>query len=119
MVREARGLQQLTEKAFQVFQNIVNPVFVELIQEYNNVNGYEVVIVNESPLIMGIERNSSIMVKHPDGLEMIICVYWIGGHDKLVAENIRMLTLNKSFNIYDVTGEELKKQIKFLADLGS
>jgi len=107
------------EKAFEVFENIVNPVFLDLIEECDNVNGYEVARVNESPLIMGIERYSSIMIKHPDGVEMIICVYWIGGHDKLVAENIRMVTLNKSFNIYDVTREELKKQIKFLAALGN
>ncbi|MFQ5786801.1 MAG: hypothetical protein ACE5H1_02360 [Thermodesulfobacteriota bacterium] len=111
--------QLIKDKAFQVFEIIVNPVFSELIEEYDNVKGYEVVIVNESPLIMGIELYNSIMFKHPDGMEMIICVYWLGGHDKLVAENIRMVTLNKVFNIYEVTKKELKKQIKFLAALGS
>ena len=45
---------------------------------------------------------------------MIVCVYWIGGSDRMTAENIMMVTLNRALDIYQVTKEELKKQVKFL-----
>ena len=111
--------RHLNEKVQDVFRNIVEPVFEELIKEYDGVNGCEVKIVPESPVIMGIERHSSIMFKHPIDIEMIVCVYWTVSSDKIVAENISMLTLNKTFNIFEVTKEELKKQVKFLGGMGS
>ena len=79
--------------------------------------GREEIRVPDGPLIMGIERYSSIMFRHPGGLEMIVCVYWVSGSHRLIAENIRMVTLNKTFDIFSVTEEELEKQVRFLAGL--
>ena len=110
--------RELESRADEVFQRVVKPVFEELIEEYRALNGYEARIVQECPLIMGIKRHRSIFFKHPDGTEMIVCVYWIGGHERLFAANIMMVSFSKTFDIYAVNGEELKKQIKFLAGLG-
>jgi len=110
--------RELESRVDEVFEKIVKPVFKELIEQYNAVNGYEVKIVPECPLIMGIKRHKSIFLKHPDGIEMIVCVYWIEGYERLFAANIMMVSFNKTFDIYTVSREELKKQIKFLGGLG-
>ena len=109
---------ELEGRVDEVFEKVVEPVFKELIEEYDDVNGYEVRIVPESPLIMGIKRHSSIFLRRPDGIEMIVCVYWIEGNERLFAANIMMVTFNRTFDIYTVNKEELKKQIKFLGGLG-
>jgi hypothetical protein len=57
------------------------------------------------------------MISHPGGVEMIICVYWVKGSMRLVAENIRMVTLSKTFDIFTVTKELLGKQVRFLGGL--
>lgn len=107
----------LEEKIDDVFIDIVEPVFAALMDEYNDIPGFEVKLVPDGPLIKGIERHSSIMFKHPNGLEMIVCVYWVSGSHRLFAENIRMVTLNKMFDVFSLTREELKEQISFLAGL--
>lgn len=107
----------LEERVDGIFENIVGPVFGEFIEIYNGAPGYEVKPVPDGPLIMGIDRYASIMFKHPNGLEMIVCVYWVSGSQRLVAENIRMVTLNKTFDIFSITQEELREQIGFLAGL--
>ena len=66
---------------------------------------------------MGIEKYSSVMVKHPGGQEMIVCVYWVKNSERLIAENIQMVTLNKSFDIFSITQEELASQLKFLTGM--
>jgi hypothetical protein len=106
-----------SEKANELFENVITPIFKELIEEYNGQDGFEVKAVSDRPAIMGITKHSSLMIKHPDGMEMIICLYWVEGDDKIVAENIMMVTLNKAFNIYEVTKDDLKKKIKFLGGL--
>lgn len=108
---------QVNEKANELFRNLVTPIFKELIEEYDGKNGFEVKVVPDKPAIMGIGKHNSIMIKHPDGMEMIICVYSVEGHEKIVAENIMMVTLNKVFNMYEVTKDDLKKKIKFLGGL--
>gem|GEM_PF-1562556 len=107
----------LTDKVDDIFKNTVGRVLGEFIEEYNGAPGYEVKLVPDGPLIMGIDRYTSIMFKHPNGLEMIVCVYWISGSERLVAENIRMVTLNRTFDIFSVTREGLREQIGFLAGL--
>lgn len=107
----------LAEKIDDVFENMVGPVFEEFIEEYGGSRGYEVKLVPDGPLIMGIDRYASIMFKHPNGLEMIVCVYWVSGSERLIAENIRMVTLNKTFDIFSLTRGELREQIAFLAGL--
>ena len=107
----------LDDKANDVFTNIVIPSFRKLIEEYDQVGGYEVKVVSDSPIIMGIEKYSSIMVKHPSGHEMIVCVYWVKNSERLIAENIQMVTLNKSFDLFSVTIDELTSQLKFLTAL--
>ena len=107
----------LTQRAEDVFENTVDPVFQELIEEYGDAPGFQVKLVSDGPLIVGIDRYSSIMFKHPNGLEMIVCVYWVSGSERLIAENIRMVTLNKTLDLYKVTRDELRKQITFLAGL--
>ncbi len=100
-----------------IFDLKVKPVFADLIEFYNGVGAYIVKAVPDSPLITGIKRYASIMVRHPSGVEMIVCLYWVEGSKRLVAENIRMVTLSKTFDIYTVTKEELLRQVKFLAGL--
>lgn len=107
----------LNKRADEVFQNLVTPILKELVEEYDGENGFEVKVVPDKPAIMGIRKHNSIIIKHPDGMEMIICVYWVEGHDKIVAENIMMVTMNKVFNMYEVTKDDLKKKIKFLGGL--
>ena len=107
----------LSEKVEDVFDNMVGPVFRDFIEDYGDAPGFEVKLVSDGPLIMGIERYASIMFKHPNGLEMIVCVYWVSGSHRLIAENIRMVTLNKTFDLFSLTKEELKEQIGFLAGL--
>lgn len=107
----------LRERASIVFDDIVRPVFADLIERYNGAGGLVVKVVPDSPLILGIERHSSLMVRRPDGIEMIVCVYWVGGSSRLIAENIRMVTLSKSFDLFTVTREELEEQLKFLSGL--
>ena len=100
-----------------IFKNIVIPVYEGLINDYDAVDGYEVKIVSDGPLIMGIEKYSSIKVKHPGGLEMIVCVYWVKNSERLIAENILLITHNKSFDLFSVTKEDLASQIRFLSGL--
>jgi len=107
----------LAEKVDDIFENIVLPVLGKFIEDYSGAPGYEVKFVPDGPLIMGIDRYSSLMFKHPNGLEMIVCVYWVLGSERLIAENIRLVTLNKAFNIFSITREELCEQIGFLAGL--
>lgn len=107
----------LNERVNDVFNTIVLPSFQSLINDYDQVGGYEVKVVSDSPIITGIEKYSSIMVKHPGGQEMIVCVYWVKNSERLIAENIQMVTLNKSFDIFSVTKEELENQLKFLTAL--
>lgn len=107
----------LDERVNDLFTGIVIPSFQSLIDEYDKVGGYEVKIVSDSPIITGIEKYSSISVKHPSGHEMIVCVYWVKNSERLIAENIQMVTLNKGFDIYSLTVDELKSQLKFLTGL--
>ncbi len=109
----------LTQKVDDIFKNVVEPSLEELIQEYDGVGGYQVKIVPDGPLITGIQRYMSILFKLPNGIEMVICVYWVSGSERLVVENIQMVTLNKRFDIFSVTREELREQIKYLAGIGS
>jgi len=108
---------QIDDRVDDVFNNVVIPVFESLINDYDQVDGYEVKIVSDGPLILGIEKYSSIRIKHPGGLEMIICVYWVKNSERLIAENILLITHNKSFDIFSVTKEELASQVKFLSGL--
>jgi hypothetical protein len=108
----------LSERAAVVFDDIVGPVFAHLIEQYGGAGGVVVEAVPDSPLILGLKRYSSIMVRHPNGIEMIVSVYWVEGSGRLIAENIRMVTLSKSFDIFTVTREELEEQVKFLSALG-
>ena len=108
---------KMDDRVDEVFKNIVIPAFESLINDYDQVGGYEVKVVPEGPLIMGIEKYSSIKVNHPGGLEMIICVYWVKNSERLIAENILLITHNKSFDIFSVTKEELLSQVKFLSGL--
>ena len=48
---------------------------------------------------------------------MIVCVYWVKNSERLIAENILLITHNKSFDLFSVTKEELASQIKFLSGL--
>lgn len=107
----------LEQKIEEVFRDIVEPVVSDLMNEYNQAPGFEVKLVPDGPLIQGIERYISVMFKHPNGVEMIVCVYWVSGSHRLFAENIRMVTLNKMFDAFSITKEELKEQISFLAGL--
>jgi len=108
---------EMGDRVDEVFKNIVIPVFETLINDYDAVGGYEVKIVSDGPLITGIEKYSSIMVRHPSGLEMIVCVYWVKNSERLIAENILLITHNKSFDILSVTKEELLSQVSFLSGL--
>ena len=107
----------INERVDEVFKDIVNPVFEELIRNHDGVDGYEVKIVSDGPIITGIENYASIMVKHPGGMEMIVCVYWIKNSERLIAENILLITHNASFDIFTVTREELSSQVKFLSGI--
>ncbi len=104
----------LEDRVDRVFENIVLPVFAELIVEYNS-DGYEAKVVADSPVIMGIEKYSSIMITHPDGVKMIVCVYWVKGSERLTVENISLVTLNRSLNIFELDAGVLKSQIKTMA----
>lgn len=108
---------ELEERIDGIFDNIVTPVLDELIEEYDGTGGYGAKYVTDSPLITGLGRYSSIMISHPGGVEMIVCVYWVKGSMRLVAENIRMVTLSKTFDIFSVTKELLGKQVRFLGGL--
>ncbi len=108
---------ELDNKVDDVFRSVVMPAFQSMINDYDQVGGYEVKIVPDSPVIMGIEKYSTIMVKHPGGQEMIVCVYWVKNSERLIAENIQMVTLNKSFDIFSVTKEELESELKFLTGM--
>jgi len=107
------------ERVNAVFDETVTPVLSDLVKAYNGAGGYAVETVSESPLITGIKRYASIKVTHPGGLEMIVCVYWVEGSSKLVAENISMVNLSKTFDLNSVTGEEFTEQLKFLCGLES
>jgi len=110
---------ELDNKVDDVFRSVVMPAFESMINDYDQVGGYEVKIVPDSPVIMGIEKYSSILVKHPGGQEMIVCVYWVKNSKRLIAENIQMVTLNKSFDLNSVTKEELESDLKFLTAMST
>lgn len=109
---------QLKNRVNEIFLECIEPVMHELVSEYNGIQGIEAKIVSEGPAMMGIEKYLSILFKFPDGVEHLICVYWIVGEEKIVVENLRMLTLNRSLSIYSLNPVELKKTIKVLAGLG-
>ena len=102
----------------KIFIEIVSPLIDELIAEFNGVNGTEVRAVSDIPVILGIKEYKSILFKAASGVEHIICVYWIEGEEKIVAENIMMFTLKRSFDIFNLNADELKRTIKILAGLG-
>jgi hypothetical protein len=108
---------QLTEKANEVFETVIEPALLELIEEYNSLGTIEVKIVSDVPLISGIDRYVSIMFKDPNNFELIVCVYWIKGSDKIIVDNIGLVFTNKVLDIYTVTKEELKRQVKLVAGL--
>ncbi len=105
----------LDNKINEIFENIVNPSLNKIVKEYNGVNGYKASIVSNSPVIMGIGKYKSIQLTHPNNLAQIICIYWIKGEEKIIAENISAFTLQKTFNIYDLNKKEFKKNILRLA----
>lgn len=109
---------QLKTKVNKLFDNIIEPLFNELISEFNGTNGIESRIVSEQPLMMGIEKYKTILFKYPNDVEHVICVYWISGENRIIAENLRMVTLNRSLSIFDFNQYDLKKTIKVLAGLG-
>ena len=109
----------IEEKVDEVFNTVVLPAFKIMIDDYDQVGGYEVKVVSDSPVIMGIEKYSSILVKHPGGQEMIVCVYWVKNSKRLIAENIQMVTLNKSFFLDSITKEELASELKFLTAMST
>lgn len=109
---------EIENRISSIFTEIVGPLIDELIIQFNGVNGVEAAIVTDIPVIMGIKEYRSILFKAPSGVEHVVCVYWIDGEEKIVAENIRMVTLNRSFDIYSLDSEELKKTIMVLAGLG-
>ena len=102
----------------ELFHDCIEPVMQELVSEYNSIKDMETKIVSESPVMMGIEKYLSILFRYPNGVEHLICVYWIIGEEKIVVENLRMVTLNRSLSIYNLSSDELKKTIKLLAGLG-
>jgi hypothetical protein len=108
---------QLTEKAYEVFESIVEPALQELIKEYRSLGTVEAKLVSDVPLISGIDRYVSIIFKDPNNFELIVCVYWIKGSDKLVVDNIGLVFTNRVLDIYTITKEELKKQVKLVAGL--
>jgi len=102
----------------ELFHDCIEPVMKGIVSEYNRIQGIEAKIVSEGPAMMGIEKYLSILFKFPDGVEHLICVYWIVGEEKIMVENLRMLTLNRSLSIHSLNPVELKKTIKVLAGLG-
>lgn len=108
----------LRNRVDEIFHECIEPVMKELVSEYNDIQGIQAKIVSESPVMMGIEKYISILFRYPNGVEHLICVYWISGEEKIVAENLRMVTLNRSLSIYNLSSDELKKTIKLLAGLG-
>lgn len=105
---------QIAEKVNEAFEKSVEPGLQELVTEYDGVRGLEVKIVSECPYIYGIGKYASIMFTYPEGLEMIVSVYWVTGSDRIVAENLSLITSKRDLNIYQITKEELKKQVKLL-----
>ena len=57
------------------------------------------------------------MFKDPNNFELIVCVYWITGSDKIIVDNIGLVFTNKVSDIYTIKKEELKKQVKLVAGL--
>jgi hypothetical protein len=108
---------ELEERVDGIFEDVIIPVLDELIEEYDGTGGYGAQYVPDSPLITGLGRYASIMISHPEGVEMIVCIYWVRGSMRLVAENIRMVTLSKTFDIFSVSKELLGKQVRFLSGL--
>ncbi|HSG31423.1 MAG TPA: hypothetical protein VLB82_07750 [Thermodesulfobacteriota bacterium] len=109
---------EIQNRVTAIFSDIVKPLTDELISDFNGVDGIQAELVSDIPVIMGIKQYKSIMFKLPTGVEHVICVYWVDGGSEIVAENIRMVTLNRSFDIFDLDVDELKKTIKVLAGLG-
>lgn len=109
--------QEIQARVSDIFTDIVNPVMSELLSEFNDRKGIRAELVSDIPVIMGIKQYSSILFKLPTGVEHVVCVYWIQREENIVAENIRMVLLNRSFSIFDLSRENLKKTIKALAGL--
>ncbi|NIP39812.1 MAG: hypothetical protein GWO07_12375 [Candidatus Dadabacteria bacterium] len=109
---------EIRNRVSKIFHENVAPLIEELITEFNGLDGIEAKTVSDIPVIMGIKEFSSILFKLPTGVEHVVCVYWIDGEQQIVAENIRMVTVNRSFDIFDLNTDELKKTIKVLAGLG-
>lgn len=111
--------QEIQARVSDIFTDIVNPVMSELLSEFNGRDGISAELVSDIPVIMGIKQYSSILFKLPIGVEHVVCVYWVQREENIVAENIRMVLLNRSFSIFDLSRENLKKTIKALAGLGN
>ncbi len=109
---------EIRNRVLKIYKEVVGPLIDELITEFDGVNGIEVRTVSDMPVIMGIKKYRSILFKMPSGVEHMVCIYWIEGEEKIVAESIRMVTINRAFDIFDLNVGELKKTIKVLAGLG-
>jgi len=109
---------EIRNRVSKIFKEILGPLIDELITEFDGVNGIEARTASDMPVIMGIKEYRSILFKMPSGVENMVCIYWIEGEEKIVVESIRMVTLNRAFDIFDLNIGELKKTIKVLAGLG-
>jgi len=110
--------QEIQARVSVIFTDIVNPVMSDLFSEFNGRDSIHVEMVSDIPVIMGIKQHSSILFKLPTGVEHVVCVYWVQREENIVVENIRMVLLNRSFSIFDLSRQNLKKTIKALAGLG-
>ena len=109
---------QLKTRVNELFEKFIEPALDELINDYDGLQGMKAIKVSESPVMMGIEKYSSILFSYPNGVEHLVCVYWIGGEEKIIVENLRMVTLNRSLSIYNLNTGEIKRTVKLLAGLG-
>ena len=109
---------EIRNRVLKIYKEVVGPLIDELITEFDGVNGIEVRTVSDMPVIMGIKECRSILFKMPSGVEHMVCVYWIEGEEKIVAESIRMVTITRSFDLFALNVTALKHTIQDLAGLG-
>ncbi|NIT14146.1 MAG: hypothetical protein GTN99_07895 [Candidatus Dadabacteria bacterium] len=110
---------EIRSRVSAIFSDTIYPLLDRMILKFDGLDGIESRSVTDIPVIMGIKEYKSILFKLPTGVEHVVCVYWIEGEEQIVAENIRMVTLNRSFDIFNLNTEELEKTIKVLAGLGN
>ena len=108
------------EEAMKYFENVVNPAIEELIDEYNQREGYRTgycpdpILFRDKP---PVAEHNGINVKFPNNTEKSVSVCWFEGGDRILIGRIDYVLgsgANRMYAFQDADKEFVKDRIREL-----